>query len=154
MGQGPRASSGSPPDRAKNRLNCLGITRQGADPSIQTKDPSDAPSLKPIQSSSRVGSVCTAACSSPEFTDARFPDSAKRSFSKAQRFRGGLVFKAHRLVYHSTLGSRIKKKKKLSASTKCLIAPFRDQHISRFPGLISSSLLSSLDLSDTQVYEP
>jgi len=29
------------------------------------------------------------------------------------RFRGGLVFKAHRLVYHSTLGSReIKKKKK------------------------------------------
>jgi len=29
--------------------------------------------------------------------------------------RGGLVFKAHRLVYHSTLGSRvIKKKKKLA----------------------------------------
>jgi len=29
-------------------------------------------------------------------------------------FRGGLVFKAHRLVYHSTLGLRvIKKKKKL-----------------------------------------
>ena len=31
------------------------------------------------------------------------------------RFRGGLVFKAHRRVYHSTLGSRvIKKKKKLA----------------------------------------
>ena len=30
-----------------------------------------------------------------------------------ERFRGGLVFKAHILVYHSTLGSRaIKKKKK------------------------------------------
>jgi len=30
-----------------------------------------------------------------------------------QRFRGGLVFKAHRLLYHSTLGLRgIKKKKK------------------------------------------
>jgi len=28
-----------------------------------------------------------------------------------QRFRGGLVFKAHRLVYHSTLGRVIKKKK-------------------------------------------
>jgi len=28
------------------------------------------------------------------------------------RFRGGLVFKAHRLVYHSTLGSRVIKKKK------------------------------------------
>ena len=30
-----------------------------------------------------------------------------------RRFRGGLVFKTHRLLYHSTLGSRaIKKKKK------------------------------------------
>jgi len=28
------------------------------------------------------------------------------------RFRGGLVFKAHRLLYHSTLGSRVIKKKK------------------------------------------
>ena len=27
-------------------------------------------------------------------------------------FRGGLVCKAHRLVYHSTLGFRVKKKKK------------------------------------------
>ena len=30
------------------------------------------------------------------------------------RFRGGLVLKAHRLVYHSTLGSRVIKKKKRS----------------------------------------
>ena len=29
-----------------------------------------------------------------------------------QRFRGGLVFKAHRLLYHSTLGLRVIKKKK------------------------------------------
>ena len=29
-----------------------------------------------------------------------------------RRFRGGLVFKAHRLLYHSTLGSRVIKKKK------------------------------------------
>ena len=29
-----------------------------------------------------------------------------------QRFRGGLVFKAYRLVYHSTLGLRVIKKKK------------------------------------------
>ena len=29
-----------------------------------------------------------------------------------QRFRGGLVVKAHRLVYHSTLGSRVTNKKK------------------------------------------
>jgi hypothetical protein len=29
-----------------------------------------------------------------------------------QRFRGGLVFKAHRLFCHSTLGSRVTQKKK------------------------------------------
>jgi len=29
-----------------------------------------------------------------------------------QRFRGGLVFKARRLLYHSTLGWRVIKKKK------------------------------------------
>ena len=34
-------------------------------------------------------------------------------------FRGGLVFKAHRLLYHSTLGSRvIKKRREASASAK------------------------------------
>jgi len=31
-----------------------------------------------------------------------------------KRFRGGLVFKAHRLLYHSTLGLRVIKKKKES----------------------------------------
>ena len=30
-----------------------------------------------------------------------------------QRFRGGLVFEAYRLLYHSTLGLRITKKKRL-----------------------------------------
>ena len=29
-----------------------------------------------------------------------------------KRFRGGLVFKAHRLAYHSTLGWKVIKKKK------------------------------------------
>ena len=29
-----------------------------------------------------------------------------------KRFRGGLVFKAHRWLYHSTLGSRVIKKKR------------------------------------------
>ena len=34
-----------------------------------------------------------------------------------QRFRGGLLFKAHRLLYHSTLGIRvIQKKKKVTLS--------------------------------------
>ena len=32
------------------------------------------------------------------------------------RFRGGLVFEAHRLLYHSTLGSRVIKKKKKTKS--------------------------------------
>jgi len=31
---------------------------------------------------------------------------------EVKRFRGGLVFKAHRLLYHSTLGLRVIKKKK------------------------------------------
>jgi len=35
-----------------------------------------------------------------------------------KRFRGGLVFKAHRLVYHSTLGSRVIKKKKKTKKTE------------------------------------
>jgi len=29
-----------------------------------------------------------------------------------EKFRGGLVFEAHRLVYHSTLGLRVIKKKR------------------------------------------
>ena len=33
-------------------------------------------------------------------------------YRNVQRFRGGLVFKAHRLLYHSSLGSRVMKKKK------------------------------------------
>ena len=32
--------------------------------------------------------------------------------SNAERFRGGLVCKAHRLLHHSTLGSRVVKKKR------------------------------------------
>ena len=61
-----------------------------------------------------------------------------------QRVR--LVFKAHGLVYHSTLGWRvITKKKKYSTS------PVRD---SPPPAAPSSLLLSSLELSGTKVYEP
>ena len=36
-----------------------------------------------------------------------------------ERFRGGLVFEAHRLVYHSTPGSRVTKTKKI----QCQCAP-------------------------------
>ena len=47
---------------------------------------------------------------------------------KVQRFRGGLVFKAHTLLYHSTLGLRVIKKKKKTPSlnerrlTDCFLA--------------------------------
>jgi len=44
----------------------------------------------------------------------RQPEGAAQRVAPVKRFRGGLVFKAHRLLYHSTLGLRvIKKKKKL-----------------------------------------
>ena len=36
---------------------------------------------------------------------------ASRVVERGARFRGGLVFKAHRLLHHSTLGSRAIKKK-------------------------------------------
>ena len=36
-----------------------------------------------------------------------------------ERFRGGLVFKAHGLLYHSTLGLRVIKKKRSSETTDC-----------------------------------
>ena len=42
---------------------------------------------------------------------------------KPDRFRGGLVFKAHRLLYHSTLSLRvIKKKKNLGLLEKLVLA--------------------------------
>jgi hypothetical protein len=36
-------------------------------------------------------------------------------------FRGGLVFKAHRLLYHATLGSRVSKKKKKKRKKNCAL---------------------------------
>jgi len=40
-----------------------------------------------------------------------------------ERFRGGLALKAHRLLYHSTLGLRVIKKKKKKAA---LIRPLKE----------------------------
>jgi len=42
------------------------------------------------------------------------PPSGIVSRRNVQRFRGGLVFEAHRLLYQSTLGLRVIKKKKRS----------------------------------------
>jgi len=41
-----------------------------------------------------------------------------------QRFLGGLVFKAHRLLYHSTLGLRVIKKKRLGVGAATLACRF------------------------------
>ena len=46
-----------------------------------------------------------------------------------KRFRGGLVFKAQRLLYHSTLGLRvIKKKKKRVGGTHVVVHEFLDDN--------------------------
>ena len=42
----------------------------------------------------------------------QFSISEQLHYRIVQRFQGGLVFQADRLVYHSTLGSRVMKKKK------------------------------------------
>ena len=73
------------------------------------------------------------------------------------RFRSGLVFKAHRPVYHSTLGWRvIKKKKKTCGSGHASPGPPGEPSLAcPLPQVFFFSLLlSSLELSDTQVYEP
>ena len=41
-----------------------------------------------------------------------------RGSQKLKRFRGGIVFKAHRLVYHSTLGWRVMKKKRRGSQVR------------------------------------
>ena len=58
------------------------------------------------------------------------------------------MFKAHRLLHQSTLGSRVIKKTK---QNRCLCTRHPP---SLQPSASSSLLLSSLELSDTQVYEP
>ena len=53
--------------------------------------------------------------STPEVIEALFGNPSSSSSVPAipvQRFRGGLVFKAHRLEYYSTLGSRVMKRRR------------------------------------------
>jgi hypothetical protein len=66
----------------------------------------------------------------------------------------GLVFEAHRLVHHSALGSRVIKKKR-----DCSHASTPPELYRREGGVPSSRtssalLLSSIEFSDTEVYEP
>jgi len=48
----------------------------------------------------------------PQMPDTLDGDNLLRRPLGTSRFRGGLVFKAHRLLYHSILGWRVIKKKK------------------------------------------
>jgi len=59
-----------------------------------------------------------------------------------KRFRGGLVCKAHRLLYHSTLGSRVIKKKKKEQLGRCegLSAESQGQHLALTVLHVPSSL--------------
>jgi len=50
-----------------------------------------------------------------DLVDARRLETGKQLHRNMQRFGGGLVFKAHRLLYHSTLGLRVIKKTRRQA---------------------------------------
>ena len=49
------------------------------------------------------------------------------------RFRGGLVFKAHRLVYHSTLGWRVVKRKGVRVRELQALENNRDHQVLHLP---------------------
>ena len=53
-------------------------------------------------------------------------------YRNVQRFQGGLVFKAHRLLYHSTLGLRVIKKKKCVPSSLLLSIVYFLPYYSRY----------------------
>ena len=65
--------------------------------------------------------ACSPGTSAPFSVRAReFQQLLRRN---VKRFRGGLVFKAHRPLYHSTLGSKVKKKKRrwdFSSANDCV----------------------------------
>jgi len=71
-----------------------------------------------------------------------------------QRFRGGLVFKAHRLVYHSSVGLRVIKKRRRITEDRDRGAHEEVVDAHEVVLFFSSVLLSSVALSDTKYYEP
>jgi len=76
-----------------------------------------------------------------------------------QRFRGGLVFKAHRLLYHSTLGLRVikKRRRRLTETQRRNPHPFMALNrllVFFFTLVTGPRRSSSLKLSDTGVYAP
>ena len=69
-----------------------------------------------------------------------------------KRFRGGLVFKAHRPLYHSTLSSRVikKKKKNHQPSERGQIALF---HVLDLHYMLLDSSELRFDLQTLIIYE-
>jgi len=65
----------------------------------------------------------------------------ERPHRNVQRFRGGLVCKAHELVYHSTLGLRVIKKKK-TAGVDPLVKRGMSSHTVEYKPFIKSQLAS------------
>ena len=57
-----------------------------------------------------------------------------------EQFRKGLVFKAHRLLHHSTLGSRVVKKKKTSASMRAASTATRSVRVERGEARVENSV--------------
>ena len=72
-----------------------------------------------------------------------------------RRFRGGLVSKAHRLVYHTTLGSRvIKRKKKLKAGRMAGVMAASPATPSTAPAALSAPLpLLGRSIYSTNLYQ-
>ena len=69
-----------------------------------------------------------------------------------KRLRRGLVFKAHRLVYHSTLGLRVIQKKGAGPlTTELLPRTFSDLTMSSSTPLLVAEVLVGLAM-DTTVY--
>ena len=56
-----------------------------------------------------------------------------------ERFRGGLVFQAHRLFYHSSLGSRVIKKKRRYRRTRRRVRFLKDLEITLVAYILSKT---------------
>ena len=72
-----------------------------------------------------------------------------------KRFRGGLVFKAHRLVYHSTLGLRVitKRKQKICRVLLQVLSLEKGSAMDLFGGAISQFLCLEPFLYDLSAFD-
>jgi len=83
---------------------------------LLSRNPSQSPSAENGQSHGRIPDVTVLVC--PKSLDSRQRYCEQLLRRNVKRLRGGLVFKAHRLLYHSTLGLRVIQKKKKKKKKK------------------------------------